>query len=192
MYSISICRCYIYHLTIYKYYWPEKINRLCNTYSGSIMRVFEIILVVLLAVTLKSLIVPQASIASNVVHIVYKLIQAVHRPMHKTKESDIAGINGHRAMYRLATMMEPKFPVPSEKQRIQMEDGRIIPIEILRPEKCKLQLCPVVLWFHGGGFVIGDTDMYRHVTTAIAEFADVVVIAVTYRLGEIVLHSLFC
>jgi acetyl esterase/lipase len=44
-----------------------------------------------------------------------------------------------------------------------------------------------VLFFHGGGFVIGDVPSYEHITTVIADTADVVVAAIEYRLGEYVI-----
>jgi acetyl esterase len=42
---------------------------------------------------------------------------------------------------------------------------------------------PVLVWFHGGGFVIGDLDTHDHACRALATQADCLVVAVDYRLA---------
>uniref|UniRef100_A0A3B5K4U5 Carboxylic ester hydrolase n=1 Tax=Takifugu rubripes TaxID=31033 RepID=A0A3B5K4U5_TAKRU len=47
-----------------------------------------------------------------------------------------------------------------------------------RPENAKL---PVMVWIHGGGFVLGSASMYSG--SALAAYQDVVVVVIQYRLG---------
>ncbi|XP_056909317.1 carboxylesterase 5A-like [Takifugu flavidus] len=47
-----------------------------------------------------------------------------------------------------------------------------------RPENAKL---PVMVWIHGGGFVLGSASMYSG--SALAAYQDVVVVLIQYRLG---------
>jgi acetyl esterase len=42
---------------------------------------------------------------------------------------------------------------------------------------------PVLAWFHGGGFVIGNLDTHDHACRALANQADCMVVAVDYRLA---------
>lgn len=70
------------------------------------------------------------------------------------------------------------------------EDRRItgpagdIPIRIYTPRELKQgEKLPVLLWYHGGGFVIGDLDTHDSVCRMIANQADCLVVAVDYRLA---------
>ena len=48
-------------------------------------------------------------------------------------------------------------------------------------DKASDKLKPVVVYFHGGGFVIADLDVYDGGPRGIARFADVIVLSVHYR-----------
>ena len=57
-----------------------------------------------------------------------------------------------------------------------------IPVRIYRPKKSQTP-APVLLFFHGGGFVIGDLDGYDRPCRRLAKVAKCVVISVDYRLA---------
>ena len=55
-----------------------------------------------------------------------------------------------------------------------------VPVRLYRPRLGRL---PVILYFHGGGFVFGDCDSHDSITADIAAAADAVVVSVNYRLA---------
>jgi len=77
------------------------------------------------------------------------------------------------------------------KTTIHRTEDRHIPgptsdvaIRIYWPREPKpAELFPVLLWFHGGGFVIGDLDTHDSVCRLLADQADCMVVAVDYRLA---------
>jgi acetyl esterase/lipase len=58
-----------------------------------------------------------------------------------------------------------------------------IPIRIYRPEGTQDQLMPALIYFHGGGWCIGDLDSHDHVCRWLASHSECVVISVDYRMG---------
>ncbi len=59
-----------------------------------------------------------------------------------------------------------------------------IPIRIYTPREPKPnEKLPVLVWYHGGGYVIGDLDTHDSVCRALANEADCIVVAVDYRLA---------
>ncbi len=72
---------------------------------------------------------------------------------------------------------------------VQVEDRQIsgpevpIPIRIYSPWKKRLTARGVVLYCHGGGFVLGDLDCYDAVCRTICQDSDCLVVSVDYRLA---------
>jgi len=60
--------------------------------------------------------------------------------------------------------------------------GGKIPLRIYRPE-IKENLAPALVYFHGGGFVIGNLESHDAVCRALALAAGVVIVSVDYRLA---------
>ena len=62
--------------------------------------------------------------------------------------------------------------------------GSELPIRIYQPREAKPdERFPVLIWYHGGGFVIGDLDTHDSACRLLANQADCMVVAVDYRLA---------
>ncbi|HYJ17660.1 MAG TPA: alpha/beta hydrolase [Burkholderiales bacterium] len=62
--------------------------------------------------------------------------------------------------------------------------GSDIPIRIYTPRELKTsEKLPVLMWFHGGGFVIGSLETHDSACRMLANRADCVVVSVDYRLA---------
>ncbi len=79
----------------------------------------------------------------------------------------------------------------AEKEDIHRVHDRRIPgpgsdlaIRVYEPREARPgERFPVLLWFHGGGFVIGDLDTHDHACRALSRQAECLVVAVDYRLA---------
>lgn len=80
----------------------------------------------------------------------------------------------------------PRLPVhpdlPSEDRVIDGPAGGL-PVRIYRPASTAGGAAPVVVFFHGGGFVAGDLDTHDGTARHHAVGADAVVVSVDYRLA---------
>ena len=62
--------------------------------------------------------------------------------------------------------------------------GQDIPLRVYEPRAARPgERFPVLVWFHGGGFVIGNLDSHDHACRVLATQADCMVVAVDYRLA---------
>ncbi|WP_337399169.1 alpha/beta hydrolase [Congzhengia sp.] len=68
-----------------------------------------------------------------------------------------------------------------EKTSFQAEDGFYVPARIFTPKN--LARKAVLLFFHGGGWVVGDVDSYTATCASLAESTKSRVIALDYRLA---------
>ena len=66
--------------------------------------------------------------------------------------------------------------------RFPARDGHLVPMRVYRPTAAREPL-PVVVYFHGGGWVLGNTRMYDPLCTFLARTVDVVVVSVDYRMA---------
>jgi acetyl esterase/lipase/short-subunit dehydrogenase len=66
---------------------------------------------------------------------------------------------------------------------IPASDGAHLDARLYHPRDCGERTLPVLLYFHGGGMVIGDIDMYDTLMRYIAREGRIAVFAVNYRLG---------
>jgi acetyl esterase/lipase len=73
-------------------------------------------------------------------------------------------------------------PTLGVKTRDLMVDGAAgpLPARLYRPQN-KDGMLPLVVYFHGGGWVIADLDVYDATPRAIAKFADCAVLSCHYR-----------
>lgn len=76
----------------------------------------------------------------------------------------------------------PTPGVTSTSRRITARDGYELKIRVHRPDDADGPL-PLLLHFHGGGFVLGNIGVYDPWCTAVADRARVVVVTVAYRMA---------
>ena len=72
-----------------------------------------------------------------------------------------------------------KLPVEIDDRMIPGADGRKISIRILRPQN-GMSILPVVMYFHGGGWVLGDKDTHDRLVREITNGANAAVVFVNY------------
>ncbi|OBG33576.1 MULTISPECIES: alpha/beta hydrolase [Mycolicibacter] len=109
--------------------------------------------------------------------IVLKVLEAI--PFRLTLDDGAEA--ARRAMRDLPH--RPVYPeVPSE-DRVIAGPGGDLPIRIYRPAGTESGAAPVVVFFHGGGFVAGDLDTHDGTARMHAVDAGAVVVSVDYRLA---------
>jgi len=113
---------------------------------------------------------------------VYKAFQDAGRPAYETLTAPEA-----RAYYgqaRFATNPEPPELARVAALAIPATHGEI-PARIYVPKDPRLQdgLSPALVFFHGGGWVIGDLDSHDVVCRQLAVSGALIVISVDYRLA---------
>ena len=72
--------------------------------------------------------------------------------------------------------------VTREDTTFPARDGHDVPLRVYRPAGSHESL-PVVVFFHGGGWVLGNTRMYDPLCTFLARAVEAVVVSVDYRLA---------
>lgn len=87
---------------------------------------------------------------------------------------------GLRAGYKIAPSGHPE-PVAEIREQVISSPGGDLPLRIYCPER--VEALPVLVFFHGGGFVIGDLDSHDNMARAFCNALPAVVVAVDYRLA---------
>lgn len=87
----------------------------------------------------------------------------------------------------LRQISEPlRSTVPSgvelSTRRIPADSGHEVTVKTLKPQNIEKPM-PALLWFHGGGFVVGDAEGELRDLIQISQILGVVVISVDYRLA---------
>src|ERR1700712_5427637 len=113
---------------------------------------------------------------------VYKAFQDAGRPPYESVSPAEA-----RELYlkgRLVTNPDPPELKSVEALTIPSPDGDI-PARVYTPKAPRLSdgLSPCLVFFHGGGWVIGDLDSHDVVCRTLAHEGELIVIAVDYRLS---------
>jgi acetyl esterase len=113
---------------------------------------------------------------------VYKAFQEAGRPAYETLSPDEA--RGFYLAARVVTNPEPPELAQVAALAISAPDGAIA-ARIYTPNRLRKTggLAPVLVFFHGGGWVIGDLDSHDVVCRKLADEAELVVISVDYRLA---------
>ena len=83
-------------------------------------------------------------------------------------------------------MKENNIPMPASNVEIVNRtipvSGAQIPVRIYTPKTGKASY-PVIVYYHGGGWVIADLDTYNASAESLANMAEAIVISVAYRQG---------
>jgi acetyl esterase len=75
----------------------------------------------------------------------------------------------------------PKHPVHEVADRTIPGPADALPVRVFRPSAATG--LPVILWFHGGGWVTGNLDTHDQLGRLLADHAGAVVVSVGYRLA---------
>src|SRR5579863_5902778 len=112
--------------------------------------------------------------------LVYKAFQDAGRPAYETLTPSEA--REHYRQARLVTNPEPPLLESVEPLAIAAPGGTI-PARIYRPRTLRQSngLSPCLVFFHGGGWVIGDLDTHDVVCRKLADEGQLIVISVDYR-----------
>ena len=90
-----------------------------------------------------------------------------------------------RAMYRARAQGNGGAPIAMAEVRDLAAEGPAgpVPLRLYRPAGAPERDAPVLVYIHGGGWVIGDLDSHDAVCRAIADRAGCLVVSVDYRLA---------
>lgn len=86
------------------------------------------------------------------------------------------------AAAELLTLSTPAVSVPYEDVAISEDDFTNLMVRIYRPDGLA-SLSPVLLWMHGGGYVMGSVDMDANYLQTLAFETSCVIVSVDYRLA---------
>jgi acetyl esterase len=88
-----------------------------------------------------------------------------------------------RAAYErsISALDVPGPDVPTETLHIESRDGHRLSARLYRGDVATPS--PVLLFFHGGGYVLGDLESHDSLCRSLAELTPCVVVAVDYRLA---------
>lgn len=112
---------------------------------------------------------------------VLDMIKAAGRPAFNTLSPDEA-----RAFFAAGrTVMQPEPPEVAEMRELEAPGPNgPVPLRLYRAQGSTAgAVLPVLIYFHGGGWVLGDLDSHDQACRAIANAALCCVVAVDYRLA---------
>jgi acetyl esterase len=81
----------------------------------------------------------------------------------------------------MAMLAGPPEPVAHVEEAVASSPRGTVPVRIYRPQT--RSRAPLLVWFHGGGFVVGDIDTYDSPMRALANRCGCTVVSVAYRLA---------
>ena len=106
-----------------------------------------------------------------------KLVQLKLPPVHTLTPTDARRMYRDRRAY---TQPEP----PTVAAVLNLHTDGAVPLRLYRPLSAESQpVLPVLVYFHGGGWTIGDLDTHDVLCRQLCAAAGVVVVSVDYRLG---------
>jgi acetyl esterase len=88
-----------------------------------------------------------------------------------------------RAVFKNLTALDQPEEVARVDDRLVPGDGNDVPIRVYTPADAVGGSAPLLLWLHGGGWVIGDLDTADATARALANRSGAVTVSVDYRLA---------
>lgn len=82
-----------------------------------------------------------------------------------------------------AVVGKPHPDVLVSRKTATFEDGTMLPLRVYRPAARRVDVLPLVVYFHGGGFCFGAAHLSEWWCTTLAHEAEVVIVSVEYRLA---------
>ncbi|MBT8234307.1 MAG: alpha/beta hydrolase, partial [Bacteroidia bacterium] len=67
--------------------------------------------------------------------------------------------------------------------QVTTRDGHPIPLRLYRPKNIENKKLPVLIFYHGGGFVIGSVKGYHNLLSALCDMNQCMVASMDYRLA---------
>lgn len=112
-------------------------------------------------------------------------IQEVLENLAKAELTPIELLRPHEAREQMLAMVRARGIVPEEvgeiANRVIPGPGGGIPIRLYRPKSAPAGSLPILVYFHGGGHVIGDLESHDSVARALCNGGGCAVISVNYR-----------
>ncbi|MEY2883568.1 MAG: hypothetical protein RL490_1292, partial [Pseudomonadota bacterium] len=102
------------------------------------------------------------------------------QPGPKMEEGDAA--TARQMMKMMGQMVERPASAVAEKQDITIPGAHGIPSRLYRPTLSDAP-APVLIFYHGGGWVIGDVEVYDSLCCEIANVLGISVLSIDYRLA---------
>jgi acetyl esterase len=110
-----------------------------------------------------------------------QIIKAMH-DAEKLGYPSPESVTPEEARENYAKLVKAQAGEPDEVFKVEDLDAEGVPIRVYRPTDTK-ELGRALVYFHGGGYVVGSIETHDGITRALAKRADAIVISVDYRLA---------
>ena len=91
-------------------------------------------------------------------------------------------VTPEEARENYAKLVAEQFGPVDEVYKVEDLDAEGVPVRVYRPVKTK-EPERALIYFHGGGYVVGSVDTHDGICRAIAKRAETIVVSVDYRLA---------
>uniref|UniRef100_A0A8C3VD73 Arylacetamide deacetylase n=1 Tax=Catharus ustulatus TaxID=91951 RepID=A0A8C3VD73_CATUS len=110
------------------------------------------------------------------------LISAVLRTLAHLA-ADMLGLMNYMEVMRLFTTVEIVPPTSDENVTVTEAEFNSVPVRLFLPRRAPGGLRRAIVYFHGGGWCMGDAGDYDHMARRFSNELDAVVVSVNYRLA---------
>lgn len=140
------------------------------------------ILIIILSIIIYPLWINKLDILTNLINIGLLTLDLFATPLHYINQNDLITINQQRIAFSYFPMgFNLKMKLNKEFNIISIS-GHKIPLIMSIPNQCtEIKSCNVLIYFHGGGFVIGSPKIFMPITTRIADKTGFIVFSIDYR-----------